>query len=305
MATRRAIEGVIRELAVRQHGVATRQQLMAAGVGPHRVDGMLASGRLSCAHRGVYQTSPLPTLHGRAMAAVLAGGSGALASHGTAALVHGIPDPGIPAVPVHIVVPRSRHPRLKSVVIHRVRDLHAADSAVVDGVPITTVARTLLDLTTVITRRELEQAVAASLRLRLVTKVELRDATVAHPQHRGSPALARLVEGDGDPLFTRSKAEEKLLHLIRAARLPAPEMNVRVLGYEADFLWRQERIVAEVDGFAFHGSARAFGADRKRDADLTASGYRVLRFTWADVTRATTATAVRIAQALATSSPLV
>lgn len=70
-----------------------------------------------------------------------------------------------------------------------------------------------------------------------------------------------------------------LLDIVRCARLPRPELNVRMLGHEIDFLWRAERVVAEVDGYAFHASAHSFASDRRRDAELTASGYRVLRFT--------------------------
>ena len=114
--------------------------------------------------------------------------------------------------------------------------------------------------------------------------------------------LRRILEDDGPKAFTRSRAEELLLALIRRARLPVPELNARLLQYEVDFLWRGARLVAEVDGVAYHGSERAFVEDCRRDAELMAAGYRVLRVTRPDLTREPEATLVRLAQALAHSS---
>jgi very-short-patch-repair endonuclease len=159
-------------------------------------------------------------------------------------------------------------------------------------------ARTLLDIAEVMTRREVEQALAQALRLRLVTPDDIRQMLERHPKHRGAPLLRQLVDAQEGPSYTRSEAEEKLLEITRSGGLPRPELNVDVLGHEVDFLWRNARLVAEVDGFAFHNSARSFAADRRRDAELTAAGYRVLRFTWADVTEDRLATVVRLAQAL-------
>ena len=86
---------------------------------------------------------------------------------------------------------------------------------------------------------------------------------------------------------------------MRSAKLSRPELNVNVLGHEIDFLWRRERVAAEVDGYVFHASGDSFAADRRRDAELTAAGYRVLRFTWCDLHEERSATLVRLAQALA------
>jgi len=136
------------------------------------------------------------------------------------------------------------------------------------------------------------------LRSHLATREEMRALLARHPKHRGAPLLRQLLNDEGAPAFTRSEAEEKLLDITRTARLPRPELNVNVLGHQVDFLWRSARVVVEVDGYAFHASARSFAADRRRDAELTAAGYRVLRFTWADVTDGCLASVVRLAQAL-------
>jgi len=199
---------------------------------------------------------------------------------------------------VEVSVPRRERRRIKGVRIHRVRSLPPDEVTTIAGIPVTTPTRTLLDLAGTLTAREVEQALARALRGQLVMRDEMRAMLKRHPKHRGAAVLRQLLNAEDDPPFTRSEAEEKLLEITRTARLPRPELNVSVLGHEVDFLWRSARVVAEVDGYAFHALARSFAADRRRDAELTAAGYRVLRFTWADLTDGRLATVVRLAQAL-------
>jgi very-short-patch-repair endonuclease len=85
-----------------------------------------------------------------------------------------------------------------------------------------------------------------------------------------------------EPSLTRSEAEIAFLQLVRDAGLPAPETNVNVLGHEVDFLWREQKLIVEVDGFAYHSSRQAFERDRRRDARLQA-GFRVIRFTYLQI----------------------
>lgn len=195
-------------------------------------------------------------------------------------------------------MPRRKRRRVEGVRIHRVRDLLPDELTMIDGIPVTTPARTLLDIAETLTSREVEQALAKALRMRLVTREEMRRMLERHPRHRGAPLLRQLLDAEDGPSFTRSEAEEKLLEITRSAGLPRPQLNVKVLDHEVDFLWPSARVVAEADGYAFHGSARSFAEDRRRDAELTAAGYRVLRFTWADLTDGRFATVVRLAQAL-------
>lgn len=101
------------------------------------------------------------------------------------------------------------------------------------------------------------------------------------------------------PAFTRSEAEERFLAVVRKAHLPAPETNARVGGSEVDFLWRRERFVVEVDGFAFHASKRQFEIDRARDANLTSLGFTVMRVTWGQIVNEPEALIARLAQSLA------
>jgi very-short-patch-repair endonuclease len=205
-------------------------------------------------------------------------------------------------VPVEVTMNRRHRRSIPGIRVHLTRDLAADEVTSVDGVPVSTPARTLLDLGGCVGARELERMLARAERNGLVTRDEVRAMVDRHPQQRGARILRRLVRDDGPSAFVRSKAEELLLALIRKARLPTPELNARLLRYEVDFLWRRERLIAEVDGAAYHGSARSFVEDRRRDAELMAAGYRVLRVTWPDLTREAEATLVRLAQALAHGS---
>ena len=108
-----------------------------------------------------------------------------------------------------------------------------------------------------------------------------------------------MLASPGGPALTRSEAEQKLLTLIRDARLPAPECNVSMGRYEVDFLWRSAGIAVEVDGFGYHSSRPRFEGDRRKDAELLAAGITVLRLTWRQITQEPLATAVQLGQALA------
>jgi very-short-patch-repair endonuclease len=304
MPTRREIELILRELGAAQHGVAGRAQLRARGLSVPAIDQLVRVRRVSLRHRGVYQIGPLPLPGGAEHAAILACGGEARISHGTAALRHGMLRSGDYLNEVEVTMPRRRRRRLEGVRIHRIQDLRDDEVTEMHGMPVTTPARTLLDLAEVATAREVEQAYAAALRMQLVTPDSMREMLDRHPSHRGAPLWRRMLAQHDGPAFTRSEAEEKLLALTRSAGLPRPQLNVNLLGHEVDFLWRSARVVAEVDGYAFHASSRSFALDRRRDAELAAAGYRVLRFTWADLDGDRVATIVRLAQALTRSPPV-
>lgn len=165
-------------------------------------------------------------------------------------------------------------------------------------IPVTTPARTLLDLATVLPSRELEQAIAKAERMHAGTQRRLLALLARYPSRAGTPKLRELLDGSRNPALTRSEAEERFLELVRRAGLPAPDTNVHVHGYELDFLWREERLAVEVDGFAFHSDRSAFEADRRRDADLAASGIQVIRVTWRQIRDEPEATLARLAIAL-------
>jgi hypothetical protein len=276
--TRPSFQTVADAIASRQHGVVTRRQLLDAGVAPSVIEYRLAHGWLVGVHRGVYRFGPLVTAESDLMAACLACGPSAAASHESAALLHRVmPPTARPREPAVSVVSTAR--RRPGIRIHRVARLAPSDVMRVNGVPATTIVRTLCDLAPRLTQRALERAVAEALALRLTTLDALERAA---RRRRGRAGAAMLLDavGGGGPARVRSELEDWFLDLVTAARLPPPEVNIRLLGFEVDFLWRSARVVVETDGFGAHRSREAFEGDRDRDAELAVAGYTVMRVTW-------------------------
>jgi very-short-patch-repair endonuclease len=158
--------------------------------------------------------------------------------------------------------------------VHRAQ-LCDQDVTVHDGIPVTTPARTLVDLADVVPRRALERAFDEAEYLRL-------DCTGLAPiaGRPGYGRLGRVLAGHrAGSTRTRSELEELFLELCARHGLPRPDVNVILEGHEVDFLWPKERLVVEVDGRGAHLTRRAFEQDRARDAELTVAGWRVLRLT--------------------------
>jgi very-short-patch-repair endonuclease len=280
----------IARLAAAQHGVVSSAQLALLGLGRRAIAHRVGQGRLHRVHRGVYLVGhPVAPPLARETAAVLACGESAVLSHRSAAALWEL----LPAPPFVDVTVVRRNPRAPSGVrVHRSRSLEPDQVARRLGMPLTSPARTLLDLTRVLPDRPLERALEEALRLGLLAPGDVRGT---------SRRLQALVDRYEGPTLTRSEAEERLLALLRAARLPPPELNVRVGRREVDCLWRDAALVVEVDGYAYHSSRAAFERDRLRDAELQAAGYRVVRVTWRQLTEEPAALVARLAQALARS----
>jgi very-short-patch-repair endonuclease len=290
-------EREIAKLAARQLGVVTRAQLLRIGLTRDAVDHRVKSSRLHPIYRAVYLLGhPRPTDGARELAAVLACGPSAVASHRSAAgLWRLLPGPrDLPDVTVP-----GRDCRRREIRVHLVAALDHRDVRTVRGIPVTTPARTLLDLAAVVTTRELEQALAEAHARRLARRSDLLSLLARVGARPGAAPLRSLLDADTAPALTRSEAEERFLALIRKAELPPPEVNVRVGRHEVDFLWRQQGLVVEVDSFAFHSSRAAFERDRLRDAERGAAGFRVLRVTWRQIVDRPEALVARMATALA------
>ena len=280
-------------VAARQHGVVTTAQLAAAGLGRHAIAHRVRAGWLRRLHRGVYLVGPLTGPLTLEMAALLTCGvrRSALSFHTAAARWR--VRAGSPAL-IHVSV--TTHVRHRDGVrVHRVAELRDSDVTVLDGCRVTTPLRTLSDLAACLPAHDLARAVEEAQVLRLVTRAQL----LALPPGRSSPALRRAVEAQHEPSLTRSEAERRLLALVRDARLPRPRTNAPLGRYEVDFLWPDQRLVVEVDGFAFHSTRAAFERDRLRDAELQAAGYRVIRVTWRQIAYEPQALIARLAAALA------
>lgn len=281
-ASRVVIDRVIAELAGRQHGIVGRHQLLAAGVGRRAIGTRLERGSLHLVHRGVYAAghAALRT-EGRWMAAVLACGPEAALSHRSAAGLWRL----LPRAPVPPEVTRPTKFRGRpGLLVHCCR-LPSDEVTRVDGIPVTSVSRTLLDLAAVVPRRQLERALNEAEVRRLTGRLSLPDLLERYPGRRGTAVLRALLrDADAGLGITRSKLEERFLALIDAHGLPRPRLNatlsVRGRFFEVDCLWAERGLVVELDGRAVHGTPQAFEADRERDRLLLSEGWRGVRVTW-------------------------
>jgi hypothetical protein len=175
---------------------------------------------------------------------------------------------------IHVIAPRGRHPQ-SGFRLHTTRHLDPRDVTVHDGIPVTTVARTLVDLTDVLTAPQLTNAIHEAAFHKRFDAVATRAAMA---RANGRPNLARLEQalqanGAGSA-GTRSKLEDRFLSVV--ADLPAPQINARIAGLEVDFAW--PGLVVEIDGPG-HTRPRTRAEDRERDARLSAAGYTIIRFT--------------------------
>jgi predicted transcriptional regulator of viral defense system len=279
----------IARLAERQHDLVTLEQFRSLGLSRSAVAKRAREGRLTRIHRGVYAVGHgRLTMHGHWMAAVLAYGPSAVLSHRSAAGLHGIRPDNRPNTDITLPSPSVR-PR-PGIDVHRSATLEPVDVTEIDGIPCTSLARTLLDLAEVVDRRGVERAVDQAEVLRLFDLRAVEEVLSRAAGRRGAAVLRGvLAEYDG-PTLTDRQLEERFLALCRGASLPRPAVNAWVtvgdgVAYKADFVWRAERLVVETDGWGSHGTRRAFENDRRRDRDLRLAGWDVVRFTWRDVER--------------------
>jgi very-short-patch-repair endonuclease len=268
MAVTRA-DGPVFAVAQRQHGVVSTTQLLAAGWDKDAIARRVASGYLRRLHHGVYLVGPLESPHARAMAAVLAT-DGIVSSYPAAVLWDWRPPR---EGPMHVIAAgRSR----AGLIVHHTT-LHPSDITRRHGIPTTSAARTLLDLAATEPTAELERALNEAGLQRRVSPHSLNEQFSRYPRHRGTAALKKATTTE--PRLTRSDLERIALGLIRRARLPEPETNVRVEGHEVDLPWREHDLIVEIDSWAFHSMRSSFEHDRRRDQRLTTAGYRVIRIT--------------------------
>jgi len=269
----------VAELAERQHGVVGVAQLRALGLSHSAIASRARKGWLHGVHRGVYAVGHArPSGKGRYLAAVLACGANAALSHGSAADLWDLR--GSSASSVHVTVATAAGRELREgIVIHRARGLRGGELTVHDGIPVTTVARTLLDIAGDLAPRRLERAVEQSVILRLFD-LDAVNATIArHPNRKGSHTLSTIVANMHDePPLIRSELEAFFCDLCDANCLPRPQINQVVEGLIVDFLWRRHKLVVETDGRATHGTPAAFEGDRARAASstrITATSFTV------------------------------
>jgi very-short-patch-repair endonuclease len=210
------------------------------------------------------------------MAGVLACGRGAVLSHRDAAALHDLRQIGSGAVDV---TSPGKH-QLKGVRSHETRALHPDDRSVVDAIPVTSLARTYLDIAETLTQDRLIDALEAGQRQNKLDVGALHAAIVRNPGRRGIARLqAAIAELADEAPHLQSGLERAFRHLIRAHSLPRPQFNVYIEEELVDMVWPEHRLIVEVDGWKWHRGKRAFGNDRRRDRKLIRAGWTVVRFT--------------------------
>jgi very-short-patch-repair endonuclease len=292
----RAISG----LAGRQRALVTRAQLRELGIGRRAIDYAIARGRLHPIHQSVYSMVPFAVLPPLAieLAAVLACGDGALLSHHSAAAVWGL-RPSVSG-DVHVtVIARETGRRRPGIRVHRVSELDPRDIRRYQGIAITSPARALLEIAPGLTERELERAIDEALVRRLVSHAAIAAVTNAYPNRRAVARLRALADPGRPTTETRSNGEEALLAALRRANIRAPEVNAKVGNYTADFLWRPEQLIVELDGYDYHRGRAAFERDHQRDTEHHRLGHLVIRVTGRQLARHLEALLVQIATTLA------
>jgi hypothetical protein len=269
----------VAELARRQHGVVARWQLDRLGFGPGAIAYRVRTGRLHRLHVGVYAVGhPLVSVRGRWMAAVLAHGPRAVLSHRSAAALWAIRPSA--AHRIDVTVPSGTRGRRPGIRVHRTRRLDPEDRVTADGIPVTAVARTLLDIAEVVPPADLERAIEAAEGLRLFDLRAVDEVIARSNGRRGLGPLRRALTDYRPIQMTRSELERRFLVLCRAVGLPPPATNAIVAGFEVDVVWHHARLIVELDSRGFHDTQAAFERDRVRDAALLLAGYRVLRVTY-------------------------
>ncbi len=270
---------VVAWVAAQQLGLITRPQLQAAGVARGAIASRLSRNTLFRVHRGVFLVGhPTPAPGAMELAALLACGDGAVVSHRSAAALWGLAAPPVNLVEITVAARSCKtHDRVR---VHRAERLDPHDRRLCNGILATSPARTLIDFASDADPEEVERAIAEAHALGLVTEREILAAIERGPNRPGVALIRAVLNSEGGPRMTRSKAERILLALTRSARLPAPVANTVAAGVSVDFLWPEHRVVVEVDGYQFHGHRAAFERDHRKDLVLDAAGYHVIRITW-------------------------
>lgn len=278
--------GPLFELATRQHGVVSTPQLVQLGYSPSSAAKAAQVKRLHRLHHGVYAVGHRRlTWHGRCWAAVLGAEANemdgvvwpAVASHGSAAHLWGLyryaPET------IDVTAPIRRRAR-RPFRVHFSSILAAEDREEREGVPVTSVPRTLLDLAIRARPDRLDRLLERAEERELLDLVAVESVLARAGGHRGRGRLRRALDlYQPDPAFTRSHFEKRFRRLVIAAGLPPPSMNYVVTQFELDAYWPDLRFAVELDLFATHGSRAAFERDRLRQEELKLIGVEMIRVT--------------------------
>jgi very-short-patch-repair endonuclease len=267
----------VQALAGRQHGIVKRKQVREAGLSRQGVRRRVEAGWLVPRHDGVYAVGHVAlTNHSHLIAAVYACGEEALASHRAAAKLWGIVRG---SQPLEVTAPRGCKPKNRFI-LHRSRLIHEEDRALLDNIPVTSLARTLVDLADVLTEKRLANAVNEAEMKGLFDLRQVERVLERLPGRKGRHKLNRVLAAyrPVQPFF-RSRNERFVHDLCREHGLPTPRVNTWVHTQEVDFYWPEAELALEFDGGAVHRTTKAFYEDRERDRALAAKGIHVVRAT--------------------------
>jgi hypothetical protein len=276
------LEGELARIADAQHGVVARWQLLMLGFSADQVKRRVRSARLHRVQSGVYAVGRRGlTKEGQWMAAVLAGGQGAVLSDRDAAAAHALlrAEYG----PIHVTTPRKLVSR-DGLRFHH-RHLLAAELTAVEGIPTTTVARTIVDLAATEPRRVVERAIHEAEVQRTLDLRALEAIVDRWPHSRGIRAIrAILADRSLGSASTKEELEDAFVAFLDEEGFPHPQTNAWIqIGerwFQVDCLWRAQRLIVELDGWQVHGTRRRFETDRERDRALLKADWRPIRVTW-------------------------
>ena len=275
----RTVERVIARLAHQAHGVVTRVELLDAGVSEDEIDERIASGSLIPVHRGVYRVGhQAPSLEATYMAAVKACGEDALLSGLAAAYLYRL----IRKAPRQPEVTAPTERKVEGVTTHRARaGIDSQDVARHHGIPVTSVARTLVDIAGRLGDEQLarachEAAVRFGVKPDQVEKVLAQRRNVA-----GAKRLRAILAGDTPTSL--SKLESAFIALLRRHHLPLPKTNKRVGNHRIDCHWPQFKLTIELDSYAFHNTRHAWVQDQRRNSEARKRGDQIVRYIWEDL----------------------
>jgi very-short-patch-repair endonuclease len=277
-ALSRTVDEELARIAGAGHGVVTREELLRAGVTRHEIRVRLGRGSLIRVHRGVYRVGHrAPSVDASYLAAVLAGGDGALLRGRAAAYLLAIVK--VTAPPPEVITRTQR--RIEGIRTTRARFLDARDATTVRGIPVTTVPRTLVDIAAELSLDALARAChEAGVRYR-TTPAAVEAVLARRPNAPGARKLRRIIHGDVH--VTLSKLEARFLDLISKERLPLPLTNRPAGGRRVDCRWPEQRLTVELDGYRFHNSRHSWEQDRQREREARARGDDFRRYTYRDV----------------------
>jgi hypothetical protein len=274
-----ATEPQIAAIAGRQGGVTAIAQLLDAGLDHNAIARRVKAGRLHLLFRGVYAVGHRHLgVSGRRWAAVLACGPSAALSHASAGTAWVISRAG---GDLDVLVPLGGRTAPPGIRLHRTRSIAPDELTRLHGLPITTPARTLLDLAATLTTKRLSTAISRAEQHRLLDFDDLHRLLARHPRRPGTPTLRTVLASYTGPRDTHSALED----LIAELDLAPPQHNVLIHGAVRDFAWPRKRLVVEADSYSWHRSPTALDDDRQRDVTLALAGWRTLRFTYAQVTQ--------------------